>query len=120
MNLGFLGFPFCYRAGFGGDGISVWALQMFGKHIVFGIAAPPESHLADTWENDMTVHFDQDNGPGTTLTEEHCAAIEEGIKEIDFELGRCGHEDARELNRKRAHLVAELAAGKTLPFPDEE
>ncbi|MBA5689160.1 hypothetical protein [Rugamonas apoptosis] len=71
-------------------------------------------------ETDMTVHFDQDNGPGTILTEEHRAAIEEGIKEIDFELGRCGHEEARDLNRKRAHLFAELEAGQTLPFPDEE
>lgn len=68
----------------------------------------------------MTVHFDQDNGPGTILTEEHQAAIEEGIKQIDFELGRCRHEDVRNLNRKRAHLLAELAAGQTLSFDDEE
>lgn len=68
----------------------------------------------------MTVHFDQDNGPGTILTVEHREAIEEGIKQIDFELGRCGHDDVRDLNRKRAHLVAELEAGQTLPFNDEE
>ena len=68
----------------------------------------------------MTIHFDQDNGPGTILTEEHRAAIEEGIKQIDFELGRCCHEDVCDLNRKRAHLVAELAAGQTLPFDGEE
>ncbi|MFZ6774567.1 hypothetical protein ACO0LB_17830 [Undibacterium sp. SXout7W] len=68
----------------------------------------------------MTIHFDQDNGPGTILTEEHRAAIEEGIKEIDFELGRCDPEYAFDLNRKRAHLVAELSAGQTLPFDGEE
>ncbi len=68
----------------------------------------------------MTIHFDQDNGPGTILTEEHRAAIEEGIREIDFELGRCSPEHARNLNRQRAHLVAELSVGQTLPFEGEE
>lgn len=68
----------------------------------------------------MTVHFDQDNGPGTILSQEHRAAIEEGIKQIDFELGRCRHEDICDLNQKRAHLVAELATGQTLPFDGEE
>jgi hypothetical protein len=68
----------------------------------------------------MTVHYDQDNGPGTALTEEHRYAIEEGIKVIDFELGRCGPEHAGELNRKRAHLVAELAAGYRLPPNEDE
>lgn len=63
----------------------------------------------------MGVHYDQDNGPGTELTEDHRHAIEEGIKQIDFELTRCTLEDASELHRKRAHLVAELAAGRTLP-----
>lgn len=69
-------------------------------------------------EHVMTVHFDQDNGPGTALTEEHRYAIEEGIKQIDFELGRCGPEYADELNRKRRHLVAELTAGRRL-LPQE-
>ncbi|MBY0240697.1 MAG: hypothetical protein K2X55_15410 [Burkholderiaceae bacterium] len=54
------------------------------------------------------------------MTEEHRTAIEDAIKQIDFELGRCGDEGARALNRQRAHLVAELAAGQTLPFDDEE
>lgn len=68
----------------------------------------------------MTIHFDQDNGPGTILTEEHRAAIEEGIKRIDFELGRSSPEHAHGLSRKRAHLIAVLAAGETLPYDDEE
>ena len=34
---------FCYMVGFSSDGSSVWALQMFGRHTVFGIAAPPAS-----------------------------------------------------------------------------
>lgn len=68
----------------------------------------------------MTVHYDQDNGPGTVLTEDHRYAIEEGIKGIDFELDRCSPEDALGLNRKRAHLVAELAAGQTLPMAEED
>lgn len=68
----------------------------------------------------MSVHFEQDNGPGTKLTEEHRYAIEEGIKQIDFELGRTSHEDASDLQRQRAHLVAELAAGMTLADLDDE
>ena len=68
----------------------------------------------------MTVHYDQDNGPGTALTEEHRYAIEEGIKQIDFELTRCSAEHAVDLHRQRRHLVAELEAGMTLPEPDEE
>jgi hypothetical protein len=68
----------------------------------------------------MAVHFDQDNGPGTELTEEHRYAIEEGIRVIDFELGRSDPEHARTLNRERRHLVAELAAGHTLAEGDED
>lgn len=70
----------------------------------------------------MTVHFDQDNGPGAELTEEHRYAIEEGIRVIDFELGRSNPEHARKLNRERQHLLAELAAGRTLvkEYEDDE
>lgn len=68
----------------------------------------------------MSVHFDQDNGPGTLLTEEHRAAIEEGIAQIDFELTRSAPDHAVTLQRRRSHLVAELAAGMTLPMSDEE
>jgi hypothetical protein len=68
----------------------------------------------------MTAHYDQDNGPVTELTEEHRYAIEEGIKRIDFELGRCIPEHALELNRQRAHMVAELAFGRRLPEIDVE
>lgn len=68
----------------------------------------------------MTAHYDQDNGPGTELTAEHRYAIEEGIKQIDFELGRCSAEDALELNRQRAHMVAELGLGRRLPEIDIE
>lgn len=32
---------FSYKVGFSSDGSSVWALQMFGKHTVFGMASPP-------------------------------------------------------------------------------
>lgn len=35
------GGTFCYKVGFASDDTSVWALQMFGKHTVFGIAATP-------------------------------------------------------------------------------
>jgi hypothetical protein len=34
---------FCYKVGFSSDGSSVWALQMFGKHTVFGMASRPEN-----------------------------------------------------------------------------
>jgi len=68
----------------------------------------------------MSVHFDQDNGPGTRLTEEHCAAIEQGIREIDLELTRCSSADINDLHRQRRHLVAELAAGMRLDEPDED
>ena len=64
----------------------------------------------------MTAHYGQDNGPSTELTEEHRYAIEEGIKQIDFELGRCIPELALELNRQRAHMVA----GRRLPEIDVE
>jgi len=69
----------------------------------------------------MTAHYDQDNGPGTELTEEHRHAIEETIKQIDFELDRfAGDADAaRDLSSKRRHLRAELAAGRRLPFDEE-
>lgn len=68
----------------------------------------------------MTAHYDQDNGPGTELTEKHRYAIEEGIKQIDFELGRCIVQHALELNRQRVHMVAELAFGRRLPEIDVE
>ena len=68
----------------------------------------------------MTAHYDQDNGPGTALTDEHRYALEEGIKQIDFELGRCSPEDALELNRQRAHMVTELSLGRRLPEIDLE
>lgn len=32
---------FCYKVGFLIDGSSVWGLQMFGRHTVFGITSPP-------------------------------------------------------------------------------
>lgn len=32
---------FCYKVGFSSDGSSIWGLQFFGKHVVFGIASPP-------------------------------------------------------------------------------
>jgi hypothetical protein len=67
----------------------------------------------------MTVHFDQDNGPDTELTEEHRYAIEESIRVIDFELGRSNPEHVRNLTRERQHLLAELAAGRTLVKEDE-
>jgi hypothetical protein len=68
----------------------------------------------------MTAYYDQDNGPRPELTEEHRYAIEEGIKQIDFELGRCIPKHALELNRQRAHMVAELAFGQRLPKIDVE
>jgi len=34
---------FCYKVGFSSDGSSVWALQMFRRHTVFGMASPPEN-----------------------------------------------------------------------------
>ncbi len=68
----------------------------------------------------MAVYFMQDNGPGTALTEEHRYAIEEGIRVIDFELVRCDAEHSRQLNRERAHSVAELEAGMRLPKPADE
>ena len=67
----------------------------------------------------MTAHYDQDEGPGQKLTEEHRYAIEEEIRVIDFELGRCSPEHAADLNQKRAHLVAELALGQRLPELDD-
>lgn len=39
---------FCYKVGFSSDGSSVWALQMFGKHTVFGVASRPEKRLPNT------------------------------------------------------------------------
>jgi hypothetical protein len=42
------GGTFCYKVGFASDGTSVWALQLFGKHTVFGIASPPENGLTNT------------------------------------------------------------------------
>jgi hypothetical protein len=68
----------------------------------------------------MTAHYDQDNGVGTELTEDHRYAIEEAIKQIDFELGRSSEEYAQELNRQRRHLMAELACGRRLAEPDDE
>lgn len=41
------GGTFCYKVGFGSDDASVWSLQMFGKHTVFGIASPPEDGLTN-------------------------------------------------------------------------
>jgi hypothetical protein len=32
---------FCYKVCFSQDGSSIWGLQFFGKHTVFGIASPP-------------------------------------------------------------------------------
>lgn len=50
------GSTFCYKVGFSSDGSSVWALQMFGKHTVFGIASPPEIDSKNTEEDRMVSH----------------------------------------------------------------
>ncbi len=41
------GRTFCYKVGFADDGTSIWALQIFAKHTVFGIASPPENGLVN-------------------------------------------------------------------------
>jgi len=41
------GGTFCYKVGFARDDSSVWSLQLFGKHMVFGIASPPDVGLTN-------------------------------------------------------------------------